>query len=72
MLAKRGENMTNAEIQSMAPGTTLSENETLLKRIFDKDSVFNLRYVTSRNGENRYFIAYFDGMVNNQIIDFPF
>ncbi len=61
--------MTNAEIQSMARGSTLSENETLLKRIFDKDSVFNLRYVTSRNGENRYFIAYFDGMVNNQIVD---
>ena len=61
--------MTNAEIQKLAPCRTLAENEALMNRIFEKDSVFNLRYVSSRNGENRYFIAYFDGMVDNQVVD---
>lgn len=61
--------MTNADIQNITPGKTLAENEEIMNRIFDKDSVFNLRYVASRNGGNRYFIAYFDGMVDNQIID---
>ena len=61
--------MTNAEIQKLAPCRTLAENEALMNRIFEKDSVFNLRYVSSRSGENRYFIAYFDGMVDNQVVD---
>lgn len=69
MLSQRGESMTNDEIRKIVLNENLAVNETIMNRIFDKDSVFNLRHIVSRNGENRYFIAYFDGMVDNQIID---
>lgn len=61
--------MTATEIQKIPIRKTLAENEASMNRIFEKDSIFNLRYIVSRDGETRCFIAYFDGMVNNQIVD---
>ena len=40
-----------------------------MNRIFEKDSIFNLRHVVSARRRDRCFIAYFDGMVDNQVVD---
>ena len=61
--------MTATEIQKIPIRESLAENEASMNRIFEKDSIFNLRHVVSRDGETRCFIAYFDGMVNNQVVD---
>ena len=61
--------MTATEIQKIPIRESLSENEASMNRIFEKDSIFNLRHVVSRDGETRCFIAYFDGMVDNQVVD---
>lgn len=61
--------MTATEIQKIPIRESLTENEASMNRIFEKDSIFNLRHVVSRDGETRCFIAYFDGMVDNQVVD---
>ncbi len=61
--------MTATEIQTIPIREELAENEASMNRIWEKDSIFNLRHVVSRDGRTRCFIAYFDGMVDNQIVD---
>lgn len=46
----------------------LEENEALLKRAFSGDDTFILRALRTRGGK-ALFIAYFDGMVDAQVID---
>lgn len=61
--------MTLEEIRAIGISTALADNEAALRKIFQNDGVFRLRHVASRDGGIRCFIAYFDGMVNNQIVD---
>ena len=39
--------MTNDEIRKIVLNENLAVNETIMNRIFDKDSVFNLRHIVS-------------------------
>jgi spore germination protein KA len=61
--------MTKDELRGLNISTSLVENEATLRRVFHGDSIFNLRYIAAEDGKSRFFITYFDGMVNNQIID---
>ena len=47
---------------------SIAENEALLRQVFDNDDVFILRRLRTGDG-GECFIAYFDGMVNIQVLD---
>lgn len=61
--------MTIEEVRELPVSRDLKTQEETIRQIFQGDSAFKLRHITSRNGENRYLIAYFDGMVNTQVVD---
>ena len=49
--------MTIEEVRELPVSRDLKTQEDTIRQIFQGDSAFKLRHITSRNGENRYLIA---------------